>query len=225
MQYRFALSEKGALMLPSPSILVGEIQDLGIATHTLSVDKGGTVHLNADTMTDQQRSDLVALLSVYENSYTPSPGTLNDDGRVIYSPTFEDILGMDMKWKGVLHQAQPGVMNCFDQLVTTELRLRGGWYELLNPDQTLKEDYLEFSVIDKDDVLGLFAQYGLTVGEDFLELKKYVVKEHVNKNANGRNMFQARSAFRIMAGLYFRACYHSYGQTAIDFKTQFLVYE
>lgn len=30
------------------------------------------------------------------------------------------------------------------------------------------------SIVDKDDVLGLFSTYGLTVGVDVLELKEFV---------------------------------------------------
>ena len=87
-------------------------------------------------------------------------------------------------------------------------------------------DYIEESVIDKDDVLGLFSIYGLTVGVDILELKKYVKKEFINPlTAGQRQVFQANSTFVVTAGLYLRTAYNSTGPDDVVLKVVTLAYE
>lgn len=225
MQYPFVMDTWVVEGLPSLPAIGVDTAGLGLLV-TVSISGRNLVFESQTDLTKEEYQSLGALVSAYVVAVKPPVGMVNSDGRPIQAPTFEDILGMDMKWKGHKYNAQPGMMNCFDVLVTTELRLRGGWYEVINSDDVADGDYVEFSVVDKDDTLGLFAQYGMQVGTHFLELKKYVEKEYVNPNAFGRQVFQARSAFPILQGLYFRACYHSVGtEKVVKFKTQFLVYE
>ncbi|MBW2170305.1 MAG: hypothetical protein JRG69_13815, partial [Deltaproteobacteria bacterium] len=113
----------------------------------------------------------------------------------------------------------------FDELVTTEKKLRGGSYETFGVDAVVG-DIVEFAVVDKDDVLGLFGMLGLTVGIDVLELRKYVRKEYVNPSAFGRRqVFEGNSAFAVIAGLYLRSVYESNGSVDVVFKVNMLAYE
>lgn len=148
----------------------------------------------------------------------------NDSGAPISAPTFEDTDGLAPQWEGHLYTAVAGATNIFDELVTTEKRLRGGWYELLN-DKAVVGDKVEFSVVDKNDVLGLFALLGLTVGVDVLELRKYVANEYVNPNNMTRQSFIGNSAFLVVAGLYMRSIYDSEGTENVVFKANTLAYE
>lgn len=151
-------------------------------------------------------------------------GPMTDDGKPISAPTFEDTDGLAPQWEGHKYEAVAGATNIFDELVTTEKRLRGGWYELLN-DKAVVGDVVEFSVVDKDDVLGLFALFGLTVGVDVLELRKYVKSEYVNPAILGRQEFIGNSAFLVVAGLYMRSIYDSEGTENVVFKANTLAYE
>jgi hypothetical protein len=146
------------------------------------------------------------------------------DGNPISAPAFEDTGGLAPQWEGHLRTATADSINIYDEVVTTEKRIRGGWYELLD-DNAAIGDIVEFSVVDKDDVLGLFTMLGLTEGEDVLELRKYVRTEYVNPASVGRQMFQGQSAFVVMAGLYLRSIYESTGSSDVQFKVVTLAYE
>jgi hypothetical protein len=149
----------------------------------------------------------------------------NDGGNVVLAPTFEDTAGLHPQWQGHLYEITPGAINIFDELITTEKQLRGGWYEVISG-SVAKGDYIEEAVVDKDDVLGLFSTYGLTTGSDVLELKKYVRKEYLNPTtANQRQVFTSNSTFVIAAGLYTRTIYSSTGSSDVCIKVTTLEYE
>jgi hypothetical protein len=148
------------------------------------------------------------------------------DGRPISAPTFEDSQGLTPIWRGSWNTAEAGAVSIFDTLITSERRLRTGWYELLVPNEAVLGDYIEFAIVDKDNVLGLFAYFGLTVGTDVLELKKYVRNEYVCPAVVGqRQEFGVSGVFQVMTGLYFRTIYHSVGEVPVNFKTMVLAYE
>ena len=150
----------------------------------------------------------------------------DDEGNPILAPTFENTGGLHPQWHGRLYNAVKDSINIFDELVTTEKQLRGGWYEIMDEDASLG-DYIEEAVVDKDDVLGLFNTYGLTVGTDVLELKKYIKTEYINPLVAGqRQVFIANSTFVIAAGLYLRTIYVSVGTiNDVSLKVTTLTYE
>lgn len=142
------------------------------------------------------------------------------DEIVKVSPTYEDT-GMDTVFKGYMFEpsakglAADPVYSMLDIAIESELLLRGGWYELAS-EGAVKGDMLEFSVIDKDDVLGLFASYGLTAGQDVIELSKFVKTECINPDPNVvglRNDFRTRGGSKLAGGLYMRVSYISTGTT------------
>lgn len=148
-------------------------------------------------------------------------GNSNRDssGNPIIAPTFEYDEDLNGVWQGFKYIATAGVLNIYDEVVTTELKLRGGWYEILDiTTKAVDGDYIEFAIIDKDDVLGLFSTYGLTVGVDILELSKFVRTDYINLNSNHRQEFTSNAASNIVAGLYFRIYYNSIGQDDVNFK-------
>jgi hypothetical protein len=149
----------------------------------------------------------------------------NAEGKQVTAPTFEDTGGIHPQWRGHKYTATKDSTNIFDEKITIEKHIRGGWYELLD-DNAVVGDYIEFAVVDKDDVLGLFAGLGLEVGVDVLELKKYVKTEYVNPSgAHERQLFMAKSTFVIAAGLYLRTIYESVGTSNdVAFKVVTLAY-
>jgi hypothetical protein len=152
-------------------------------------------------------------------------GPKTTDGAPITATTFEDTFGLAPGWAGYKYTATAGATNIYDEEVTVEKRLRGGWYEIMDSNAEVG-DYVEFSVVDKDDVLGLFTLLGLEVGVDVLELRKYVKKDYVNPLAAGtRQAFVGNSAFLVVEGLYLRSTYVSTGSTAVVFKANTLAYE
>jgi hypothetical protein len=78
-------------------------------------------------------------------------------------------------------------------------------------DRVTDGDYIEFSIMDKSDVLGLFQSLGLTLGVDVLELGKFVQKEYLS---NGQSeMMPFDQAKRLVQGLFLRSIYNSIGTT------------
>lgn len=148
------------------------------------------------------------------------------EGRPVTAPTFEDTNELQPEWRGYKYTATAGATSIFDEEVTTEKQLRGGWYELLDsPAKAIVGDYVEFAVVDKDDVLGLFSAYGLTVGQDVLELQKYIKTEYINPARTEREKFIVRSVWSIVAGLYLRTIYESTGTEDVTFKVVTFAYE
>lgn len=149
----------------------------------------------------------------------------DDAGNPILAPGFENTGGHHPVWHGHLYSVTAGATNIFDELVTTEKLLRGGWFTLMDSNAVVG-DYIEESVVDKDDVLGYFSLYGYTVGVDVLELKKYVKTEYVHPKSEGiRQEFQANSVFAIVAGLYTRTIYESTGGTNLQIAVTPFGYE
>jgi hypothetical protein len=149
----------------------------------------------------------------------------DDSGNPVLAPTFENTGGLHPRWHGHLYTVTAGALNIFDELVTTEKQLRGGWYEMMD-NNAIVNDYIEEAVVDKDDVLGLFDTYGLTVGVDVLELKKYVKTEYINPLVAGeRQVFIVNSTFVIAAGLYLRTMFNSTGVNDTAIKVTTLTYE
>ncbi|HUV84463.1 MAG TPA: hypothetical protein VMV86_02075 [Methanosarcinales archaeon] len=141
----------------------------------------------------------------------------NENGLPLMAPTFEDTQGLTTVWKSHLYTATAGALSIFDEPVLSQIKVRGGWYELFS--SPTEGDYVEFSVIDKDDVLGLFSTYGLTIGVDILELKKFVRTEYINPNSiNARQEFLSNGATSVYAGLYMRVAYLSTGLSDVVFK-------
>lgn len=140
----------------------------------------------------------------------------DNTGRISVSPSFEDSQGLSTAWKGHLYVAQPNSLNIYDEQISTQLKLRGGWYNTFTA-STLG-DYVEFSIVDKDNVLGLFSLFGLTVGQGVLELKKFVKTAYVNPNLGNRKEFISAGASEIMAGLYFRVYYYNSGSSSVTFS-------
>jgi hypothetical protein len=143
--------------------------------------------------------------------------THDDNGSMIYAPTLQYDLDLTAIWKGYTYSASANAQSFFDERVTTEIKMRGGWYEVLT-DQASLGDYIEFSIIDKDDVLGYFQYFGLTVGVDILELKKFVRTNYIKPGSASKREYAAASASDVVEGLYFRTTYYNAGNNAVPFS-------
>lgn len=179
----------------------------------------------SDTLSVNEDDAVSALVAAHTAVGLPAEG-LSADGHLIVAPTFEHT-GMDPVWKGFAYTPTPKganpdpIYSMFDEEITTEIRLRGGWYSLMTTGAEVG-DVVEFSVVDKNNVLGYFALYGLTVGTDILELKKFVVTEYVNpaEALGAEHPFVSRGGFKLAAGLFFRTTYVSAGATAPKIKVK-----
>jgi hypothetical protein len=112
-----------------------------------------------------------------------------------------------------------GVENFFDMQLDRNKFLWGGRYVIVDEAAINVNDYVELSIIDKDNVLGLFDVYGVPPG-GFLELKKFVKKWWVYKTPVFE--FVSEDATYLLQGLYIRCGYRSFG--TVDNTLLFTLY-
>ncbi len=157
----------------------------------------------------------------------------NANGDPIYSPTLDDVMGLYPKKKTYKGNVSPNQVNFFDIEVTQEKRINGGEY-WVHQDDVLKvheDDYVEFSIVDKNDVLGLFSTYGLSVANgDVLELCKFILTDYVKKgnSANGfhSSLYEGiKGTNLVVQGLFMRVMYDSNGTDAIRWTWRLFYYE
>ena len=153
-------------------------------------------------------------------------------GSPIYSTTFEDVQGLYPKKKMYKNIVVASQLNFFDIVLEVEKRICGGEYWIVNADSSKvhEDDYIEFSVVDKDNVLGLFALYGLQVGVDILELCKFVINDYVKKGNDDSGYHTqlyevVKGTTKVIPGLYYRVSYDSHGTENIGFMWRIYYYE
>lgn len=160
-------------------------------------------------------------------------GRVNDNGDRIFAPTLDDVAGFYPKKRCYKETVVKNTENFFDYEVTSEKRINGGEFWIFPGDESRvhEDDYIEFSIIDKNDVLGLFATYGLSVANgDILELVKFVQNDYVKKGnvADGYHsqLYEGiKGTNRVMAGLFMRVSYSSHGTDDLKFLWRLYYYE
>jgi hypothetical protein len=145
---------------------------------------------------------------------------VTDTGNPIYAPTFV-YTAEDGVYKGYKYELVAGAQNIFDELVAAPIYLQAG--EAIVKDANWG-DYGEMSVVDKDDVLGLFATYGLIKGVDVLELKKHARTIYMMPG-DSESKLDFESARYVPAGLYLRSVYVSTGSAAPKMIVRYKWYE
>jgi hypothetical protein len=111
----------------------------------------------------------------------------------------------DGVFKGYVHTAALNAQSIWDEQLASPIYLQAGGCWVRNASSG---DYGELAVVDKDDVLGLFAAYGLTVGVDVLELRKHIRTLYFPPGGSEFSLdFETKSY--VPAGLYLREIYVS----------------
>lgn len=152
-------------------------------------------------------------------------GPVDDEGIPITTPFFRYESTLDGHFKGYQYTATKNTLSIFDELITTEIKVEAGWFEILDENAQVG-DWIDFSVVDKDDVLGMFSALGLTVGNDVLEVGNLVRTEYVNPRSTDRCVFRVERPATVLPGLYFRVKYNSVGTVNdVDFKVTYQIYE
>jgi len=160
----------------------------------------------------------------FEQNYKPKiQAGIDERGLPILSPTIADLPG-NTKWTGsesnfdLKFTAIAGIENFFDIQLSQRIYLRGGGYVILNTADVHNDDYIEFSIIDKDlnndglsDVLGITCPVG-----SFVELSKFIKRWWVK----GRYVydFESESGEILVPGLFVRIGYRSFGTVNINFN-------
>jgi len=151
-------------------------------------------------------ADLLDFETNYRNAVTVNIGTQprNSLGQIVYAKSAYSYSEENGTFVGTgVISCPPNAVTIHDIVVTTELYVNGGKVWIYGPPKL--GDWAKFSVVDKDDVLGLFSTYGLsTVNNDVLELRSYV-RNSALPPFNSHFNIKMETAAKIVSGLYLRA--------------------
>ena len=112
--------------------------------------------VNTNHTIDSDRINIIQVI--------PNATVTDENGHAIVAPTYQNTQGLKAVWKGYLYTATAGILNIFDELINTEIKISSGYYQLVAPldsPEAVIGDYVEMSIIDKDNISGLFSLYGL----------------------------------------------------------------
>lgn len=128
----------------------------------------------------------------------------------------------DAQWKGFLVQASGiDTDTIFDYQIDNQIYIKGGEYWSRGG---ALGDYAECSIVDKDDVLGLFDMYGLVSGVDVLELFKFVESIYLNPDG-GHQILDTPDSALVYPGLYLRVKVHTTSTEELDLGCTFIWFE
>jgi len=146
---------------------------------------------------------------------------IRDDGAAIVAPSYGQFQE-DACFKGFLVSADTPGDHIEDHKIDKQVYVKGGQYWTTGG---TSGDYAEASVIDKDDILGLFALYGLVPGVDVLELFKFAESIYINPQGTGFASLDTPDTAMVVSGLYLRTKLHLTGQKDVDFGVTYLWFE
>ena len=196
-----------------------------------TADDGDIVECTINTIDDS--SDVTDYESNYKIDAVVIFRKRDAWGNQVVAPTLEDVQGLYPKKKMYKGTIVAGQLNIFDEVVSTEKHICGGEYWVYTSTGDIHEDdYVEFSIVDKDDILGLFSLYGLSTSTgDVLELSKFVLKDYAKKNKiNSAEYYTQcyegiKGTNSVYTGLYYRAYFDSNGIDNAKFMWRMYYYE
>jgi hypothetical protein len=174
-----------------------------------------------DALSSGQETTLDAIVAAHSGQALATQN-IDAKGNPVVATSIYGYSAERTRFMGYRYSAPPNTLSIFDEVIVKQLFLQGGDGSV---DYAVDGDYAEFSIIDKDDVLGFFVPLGLTVGVDILEIDKYIKKKYM---ADGHNEMTHRVpvAAPVLEGLYFRLTYNAVaGGTNRIIRPTYLWYE
>lgn len=133
--------------------------------------------------------------------------SIRDDGAMVVAPTYGEVDRLPM-WNGYKLEFPFNDTWFYDIKLDKDCKLLEAKYRILDNGYISDNDYVEISIIDKDNVLGLFDNYGLVPGADIIEVRKIVRGEFIKGNFG--QIERGISAMPLKGGLYIRVAYNSF---------------
>lgn len=169
----------------------------------------------------QEEND--AAIAEYEDDYAPDANQAvtrrNEHGNAVVAPTHVHI-SEAWRMEGVRFTASGHTTTIHDYHITKEILMQGGhWWTLSHG----LNDSADFSVIDKDDVLGLHTLYSLPPGYP-IELKKFV-KDYYVPSGLTTGLIQAPTVSPVVSGLYVRVAYENNSDEDAEIGVNYIYYE
>lgn len=211
-EYTYSVQADTLASAADPSALRAQINDdPAITIHCAAVTVAADV-LTVTTLASlstQEQTALADAVGSHDGAPLVSPEPYTEDGRPVIA-LGEAELGGSSLWQGSTFSAVAGEDTTHDHQITAASKLFAGTF-WASPDAEIG-DWIEFSVVDVDDLLGLGAGYVVA---------KYVATMYVAPGER-RELRSGQSA-AIPAGLYLRTVYHSTGQAAVPVLLDWLV--
>lgn len=160
-----------------------------------------------DELSENEVVLLNALVAAHEG-IAPINTNYDDNGNQVVATSVYAFTKEKTKFKGFRYVATAGQTTIFDEEAAKQIYIQGGKGNISN---AADGDYVEFAIVDKDDVLGLFGGLGLTVGQDVLEIDKYVETYYPSPGVLNEIELRVQAAGKLVPGLYLRLIYHSTG--------------
>lgn len=130
-------------------------------------------------------------------------------GGLVVSATY-DAVEDDCEFMGLSFVASGDATTIFDMKIEYVIRIHGGEAWVASGHWG---DEVSFAVVDKDDVLGLFAIYGVPEG-GILELSRLVKDNPIIPDCSGyfHKNYNPPTVSEVVSGLYFRCIYDNNDQ-------------
>jgi hypothetical protein len=191
----------------------------GTVPEGLSTSFGGADPVYPQATND---ADLADFEANYKANLNKALVKKNQIGIPVHAKAAYAYVEQKTRFNGFRYIAEPDTITIFDEQITTQVYVQGGRATM---DNVVDGDMVEFSIVDVDNVLGLFGMFGLTPGVDVLELDKYV-RTVYPRTPGDEIENRVESAAAVVAGLYFRITYHAVaGGTDRIIKPVYLWYE
>jgi hypothetical protein len=158
--------------------------------------------------------DAIALLST-----STIPPARDNGGHPIVAPTH---IAISEAWRmeGVRFTASGQTTTIHDYRITKEILMQGAhWWTQCDS----LNDSADFSVVDKDNILGLHTMYGLPLGTP-IELTKFVRNYYV-PSGHTVGIIQAPTVSPVVSGLYVRVAYDNNADTDAEIGVNYIYYE
>lgn len=174
----------------------------GVLVHRCKLLLGAVPEGEDQALNDAHLADFEASVKPTANSRITDRSI---DGTLAVTPSAFAYVEQKTRFNGFRYVAPADAISIFDEEITTQVYVQGGKATI---DNAVDGDMVEFSIVDIDDVLGLFATYGLTPGVDVLELDKYVRSVYPRSPMDAME-HRVEAAALVTSGLYFRITYHA----------------
>lgn len=169
--------------------------------HTKARDANATAYLNDyQSRTVQVINDDDAVAHLVGLTH-PRPIFDSKGARVVANQAYQHADEATL-FNGFRYVAPANAVTIFDEPVGNQLiYIQGGHADI---HQGNDNNFIDFSIVDKDDALGMFGALGYTVGQDVLELGKFVDNYPVSPGTSKNVDLIARTATLVYPGLYRR---------------------
>lgn len=175
-----------------------------------------------DALSSGDEDLLDAVVAAHDSTQSTGKFSFSSDGALVISPTYSSY-EEDAAFQGFLVSGSgEDTDTIYDHLITNQIYMGGGHYWSSGGQLG---DYAEASIVDKDDILGLFSTYGLTQGVDVLELFKFASGIYLNPNGTDFAELMTPDAALVYPGLYLRTKLHTAGATQCNLGVTYFWFE